>query len=223
MWSIKQKMKMYLQGVHIGYTRVSRAPCSPAQLWGQHLVALVEYRQCDKFGVDSSTFPSSLNQRIPIVKNVSRPWHMRHAPLGDGNHKGSWFTVEVTWLSGETHAAWPVTLTKYYMQSFARRHVARGTWHKLDMLVGVHLHTTCVPAAHTPSTFLTNLEWAAENRHRNSKTYLTSSSNGLKPNIAHSEDWQSKRNESEWAEYEHCTCLKFDNFAIKEMFGYGYF
>ena len=30
-----------------------------------------------------------------MSKNIFRPWHVRRAPLGEGNHKGSWSTVGV--------------------------------------------------------------------------------------------------------------------------------
>jgi len=48
------------------------------------------------------------------VKNVIRLWHVKHAPLGDGNPKGSRFTVGAMYPVSETPvplAVWPVAVT----------------------------------------------------------------------------------------------------------------
>ena len=81
------------EGVQIGCACIARASCTPAQFFGQHLVALVEIHQYANFGVARSTFPRTGG---PLAKNVFRPSHVRRAPLGDRNYKGSWFTVGVT-------------------------------------------------------------------------------------------------------------------------------
>ena len=61
-WSIQMasstdQTRQCTEGVQIGCACIARASCTPAQFYGQHLVALVEFHPTAKFGVASSTFP----------------------------------------------------------------------------------------------------------------------------------------------------------------------
>ena len=117
-------------GVQIICTCITPARCTPRQQLTEHLVALVKLHQCAKLSVASLPFPEI---RGALVKNVIRLWHVQHAPLWDGNPKGSRFTVGAMYPVNETPVpppVWPVAVTTYFMQCFARRHVARATWRR---------------------------------------------------------------------------------------------
>ena len=57
MASSTDQTRQCTEGVQIGCTRIARAPDTPAQFCGRHLVELVEFHQYANFGVARSTFP----------------------------------------------------------------------------------------------------------------------------------------------------------------------